>query len=173
MHTDSAAHDGSDAIVASALARGVPVVSGKQMLDWLDGRNGSSFGSIAWNSGNTLTFTSTPRAGATGLRGMLPTEFGSATLTALTRDGSAVSFTHGDHQGRRVRHLPRHQRRLQARPTAPPPTRPRPAISAVTATATANGTATVSWTTNEASNSRVDYGTDPGQPGPERTRPPT
>ena len=34
---------GSDAIVASAQARGVPVVSAPQMLTWLDGRNGSSF----------------------------------------------------------------------------------------------------------------------------------
>ena len=39
-------HAGSDAIVASAQARGVPVVSAQQMLDWLDGRNGSSFGSL-------------------------------------------------------------------------------------------------------------------------------
>jgi hypothetical protein len=47
MHTDSASHAGSDAIVASAQARGVPIVTARQMLTWLDGRNGSSFGSIA------------------------------------------------------------------------------------------------------------------------------
>ena len=35
---------GADAIVAEAQARGVPVVSAAQMLDWLDGRNDSSFG---------------------------------------------------------------------------------------------------------------------------------
>ena len=46
MHTDDPSSAGADAIVASALARGVPVVSARQMLDWLDGRNGSSFGSI-------------------------------------------------------------------------------------------------------------------------------
>ena len=57
MHTDSASHAGSDAIVASAQARGVPVVSARQMLEWLDGRNASSFESLAWN-GNTLSFTS-------------------------------------------------------------------------------------------------------------------
>jgi len=56
MHTDSASSAGSDAIVASAQSRGVPIVSGRQMLTWLDGRNGSSFGSIAW-SGGTLNFT--------------------------------------------------------------------------------------------------------------------
>ena len=42
MHTDSAAHAGSAAIVASAQARGVPVVSAEQMLDWIDGRNAST-----------------------------------------------------------------------------------------------------------------------------------
>ena len=47
---------GSEAIVSSAQARGVPIVSAKQMLDWLDGRNSSSFGSFSW-SGNTLGFT--------------------------------------------------------------------------------------------------------------------
>ena len=46
MHTDNANSRGSNAIVASAQARGVPVVSAKQMLTWLDGRNGSSFGEI-------------------------------------------------------------------------------------------------------------------------------
>ena len=56
MHTDSASHPGSDAIVASALARGVPVVSGRQLLEWVDGRNASSFDSISW-SGNELSFT--------------------------------------------------------------------------------------------------------------------
>ena len=33
----------SDAIIASALARGVPVISAKQALDWTEGRNASSF----------------------------------------------------------------------------------------------------------------------------------
>src|SRR5207247_6450614 len=37
-----------------------------------------------------------------------------------------------------------------------------PVISAVSATPNADGTATVAWTTNEASTSRVDYGTSAG-----------
>ena len=56
MHTDSATTFESDQLLASATARGVPMVSGRQMLTWLDGRNGSSFSAIAW-SGNTLSFT--------------------------------------------------------------------------------------------------------------------
>ena len=39
MHTDFPNHAGAQAIVASAQARGVPVISAKQLLDWLDGRN--------------------------------------------------------------------------------------------------------------------------------------
>ena len=44
MHTDypSAAAPAMEAIVASAQARGVPVISYKQLLDWIDGRNAST-----------------------------------------------------------------------------------------------------------------------------------
>src|SRR6185436_10853346 len=76
MHTDanpSAGSIGSDAIVASAMARGVPVVTSKQMLTWIDGRNGSSFSSVAW-TGGTLTFTIVQGAGANGLQGLLPSQ---------------------------------------------------------------------------------------------------
>ena len=37
---------GQQTIVTPAIARGVPVVSARQMLTWLDGRNGSSFGNL-------------------------------------------------------------------------------------------------------------------------------
>ena len=49
MHTDNGDHPGQQTIVNAALARGVPVVSARQMLTWLDGRNGSSFEDLAWN----------------------------------------------------------------------------------------------------------------------------
>ena len=161
MHTDSAAHDGSDAIVDAALARGVPVVSARQMLDWLDGRNGSSFGSIAY-SGNTLTFDVAANAGAIGLRGMLPTKFGSAILTGLTRDGTPVALSTETIKGVEYSFFPATSGAYRATYGADTTA---PAISAVTATATANGAATVGWTTNEPSDSRVDYGTDPANLG--------
>ncbi|MDQ4024320.1 MAG: DUF4082 domain-containing protein, partial [Actinomycetota bacterium] len=44
----------------------------------------------------------------------------------------------------------------------PAPDTVAPVISAVSATASESGEATVSWTTDEPSDSRVDYGTDPG-----------
>src|SRR5207237_6525181 len=36
-------------IIDSAKTRNVPVVSSVQMLNWLDGRNNSAFGSIMWD----------------------------------------------------------------------------------------------------------------------------
>jgi hypothetical protein len=94
MHTDDVAHAGSDAIVASATARGVPIVSAKQMLTWLDGRNDSAFSSIAWSEASgTLTFTVTQGTGANGLQGMIPAQTAPGPLVALTRGGTAVPFT--------------------------------------------------------------------------------
>lgn len=91
-HTDLDTSQVADAVVASAQARSVPIVSSKQMLTWLDGRNGSSFGSLAW-SGTALTFTITPGAGATGLQAMVPRRSATGVLSSITRNGSSVSFT--------------------------------------------------------------------------------
>lgn len=93
MHTDAATTADSNGVLASAKARGVPIVSGKQMLDWIDGRNRSTYGSIAW-SANTLSFTVGVGTGANGLTGMLPTAGPNGTqLTGITRGGNAVTLT--------------------------------------------------------------------------------
>jgi uncharacterized protein YjdB len=91
MHTDAATSVGSDAIVSSARARGVPIVSARQMLTWLDGRNGSSFGNLSW-SGGVLSFTVSVAPGARNLRAMLPVQAGGLTLSAITRAGTPVTF---------------------------------------------------------------------------------
>ena len=111
MHTDAVTSTGADAIVASAKARGVPVVSAEQMMTWLDGRNGSSFGAISY-SGDVLGFRVSVGAGATALRGMVPATFGGKALTGMTRNGTADHLHARDDQGRRVRVLPRHLGRL-------------------------------------------------------------
>ncbi|WP_405361500.1 Ig-like domain-containing protein [Kitasatospora sp. NBC_00085] len=89
IHTDFAASSASDAIIAAAKARGVPVVSGRQMLTWLDARNGSAFSKLAW-SGSSLTFDIT--GGANGLRAMLPVSAASGTLTGISSGGRAVPY---------------------------------------------------------------------------------
>jgi hypothetical protein len=155
MHTDTNPHPGSAAIIASAKARGVPVVSGRQMLTWLDGRNGSSFNSIGW-SGNTLSFRVAVGAGATGLQGMVPGSFGGKALKTVTRDGSPVTVTKqtikGVEYGFFTATAGQYAASYEADTTAP-------GISSVTATAAADGTAKVTWTTDETADSRVDYGT--------------
>lgn len=82
MHTDSASSPGSDAIVASALANNVPVVSARQMLEWVDGRNNSFFKNMVWNV-DRLDFTIEPGAGSNNLRAMIPTKAVGQTLIAI------------------------------------------------------------------------------------------
>lgn len=92
MHTDSAVHIGSTTIINAAKARNIPVISARQMLNWLDGRNGSSFGSMSWN-GTDLSFTVDALINAYKIQGMLPLLTEDGVLTTITRDGSPVSFT--------------------------------------------------------------------------------
>ena len=88
MHTD-ALSTGADAIVAEAQSRGVPVVSARQMLNWIDARNGSSFEGLGWNNGQ-LTFTIVPAAGANGLQAMVPVQTVAGELTGIVRGGNPV-----------------------------------------------------------------------------------
>ena len=94
MHTDSATSAGSDAIITSALSRGVPVVSGSQMLTWLDGRDNSSFSGLSWDGATrTMDFTIKVGAGANGLDSMLPSHSANGLLSTITRDGTPIQYT--------------------------------------------------------------------------------
>ncbi|BAY94727.1 MULTISPECIES: DUF4082 domain-containing protein [unclassified Tolypothrix] len=99
-HTDNSntgSQQESDDVVASAKARGVPVVSARQVLTWLDAHNNSTFGSIVWTPGqtnpqtsSTLSFNITKATGATGLQAMLPIRSSNGILSSITRNGSTV-----------------------------------------------------------------------------------
>jgi hypothetical protein len=91
-HTDAASSAEADAVVTSAKARGVPVVSSRQMLNWLDGRNGSTFAGVGWN-GSSLAFTIVPGAGAVGLQAMVPRQTPGRVLASLSRNGNPHSFS--------------------------------------------------------------------------------
>ena len=105
MHTDLAASSGSDAIVASAQAHGVPVVSGRQMLTWLDGRDslivrvdlpGRHHPELHDRRGSRRQ---RPARDAAGLVGGKP--------PCITDSGREPGDIHdGDHQGHRVRLVP-------------------------------------------------------------------
>jgi hypothetical protein len=93
IHTDFAApQPDAEAIVASAQARGVPVISYKQLLDWVDGRNNSTIRGLSWSAG-TFTFVTTVGAGANGLQTLLPTQGPTGTLSALTCGGSPKTYS--------------------------------------------------------------------------------
>ena len=82
----------SDVTIARAKAKNVPIISVKQALTWLDGRNNSSFGNLVW-SNNQLTFSITARANANNIRAMLPLSSQNGTLISITRNGNTISFT--------------------------------------------------------------------------------
>ena len=158
MHTDTAASSGSDAIIASAKARGVPVVSGRQMLQWLDGRDASSFGSLSW-SGGVLGFMVTDGANTNGLQGMLPATSAAGPLTGLTRNGHSATYTTQTINGIEYAFFDATAGTYAASYAADTTA---PVISSVNAGLGADGTSeTITWSTDEASDSQVNYGTAP------------
>jgi regulation of enolase protein 1 (concanavalin A-like superfamily) len=154
MHTDTAAHAGSDAIVSSAQSRNVPIVSSKQMLDWLDGRNASSFGNLTW-SANSLGFTIVVGTGANGLQALVPATSSTGNVTGITRNGSAVTFTTQTLKG--VSYAVFNGAAGTYKVSYGTDTTA-PVIGSVAATST-DVSATITWTTDESATSRVDYGT--------------
>ena len=158
MHTDNPNHPGQQTIVNAALARGVPVVSARQMLTWLDGRNGSSFGSMSW-AGSTLSFSILVGSGATGLQAMVPTGSANGGLIGITRGGSPVTFTKQTIKGIEYAFFGASAGAYEATYGA---AATGPVISAVAAAPVGSTTATVTWTTDVASTSSVDYGTTAG-----------
>ena len=91
VHTDHPEHTGAEAMIAAALAHAVPVISEKQLLTWVDGRNSSTIRGLVWNAG-TLTFGTSVGSGANGLQTLLPTQGPTGTLSALTCDGSPTEY---------------------------------------------------------------------------------
>ena len=158
MHTDAATIPQNDALMASAQARGVPIVSGKQMLTWIDGRNASSYGNVAW-SANTLTFTVLAGAGATGLTGMLPTAGPNGTqLSGVTRGGSAVTIRTETVKGLEYAIFPAAAGSYTAAYSAPAALSVA-ALSVDTGPAVADQTASLRWTTTGVATSEISLGT--------------
>jgi len=97
QHTDGFATNAlynATVTVSSAQARGVPVISAEQLLEWTDARNASYVSGMMYDAGSrTLTFTMNADAGANGLTAMVPALFQGEELTAISKDGSPVSHT--------------------------------------------------------------------------------
>jgi hypothetical protein len=156
MHTDLGETVPDQELVTSARQRGLPVITAKQLLDWLDGRNASSFADLAW-SGNTLTFTVDVGPGVNGLRAMLPTAGPSGSvLSTLSREGSGASFTRETVKGVEYAVFAASAGAYSASYATSPAA---PTISPASASAGSDGTVTVLWETNEPATSEVLLGT--------------
>jgi hypothetical protein len=158
LHTDAASTFEDTQVLASAQARNVPVIAARQLLTWTDGRNASSFSGLSW-SGGTLSFTIGVGVGATGLTAMLPTTGpGGATLSAVTRGGTAVPFTTMTVKGQQYAVFPAVGGAHQATYT------PAGGTNQVTATRAATddtGTTSLTWTTTDPGTTVVRLGTSP------------
>ncbi len=94
MHTDTGPSLGkAEGIIASAQSRGIPVVSSRQMLQWLDGRNDSKMTGLNWD-GASLTFNASVASGAQSLlQGMLPVSSSNGPLQSISRGNTPVTYT--------------------------------------------------------------------------------
>ena len=156
LHTDNQATFEDTQVLASAQERGVPVISSKQMLTWLDGRNSSSYSGLSW-SGSTLSFTVNVGAGANQLTAMLPTSGpGGRTLSTINRGATSVPFTLMTVKGQQYALFP-----AGAGPhTASYAVGGGAGIAAARATDVSSDQATLTWQTDEPASSVVLLGTD-------------
>ena len=154
LHSDLGDHTELNDMVSEAVERGVPVVSSEQMLDWLDGRNGSSFGNISY-SGNQLTFSVVTNDKARGIEAMLPASSASGPLSKLSRGGQPVSWTKRTIKGVDYvvfKGVAGSYTATYATDTSAPE------ITQVNAVPDGEGRAVVTWSTDEPSTSLVEYG---------------
>ena len=89
MHTDYPEPE-PDLVFWSALSNGVPIISSRQLLTWLDARNSSSIRSITW-SGNSESFSVQASTNAQGLQVMVPVP-GGYQASAVALNGSSVTY---------------------------------------------------------------------------------
>jgi hypothetical protein len=99
MHTDAYPEPDADAVFSSATNHGVPIISARQLLTWVDARNASSFKSIAWDSSNTReTFTVQATSRARGLQVMLPVPAG-YNVGGVLSNANAITYYYASVKG--------------------------------------------------------------------------
>lgn len=155
MHTDRQSSIAlATQIVAAAQARNVPVVSSRQMLSWLDGRNASSFDNLSWN-GNELGFEVAVGTGADNLYGMVPLASLTGQLLSIELGGSPVSYQAETSKGMDYALFPAVPGSYVAIYGSDARA---PEITDLEISPDLDGTATVTWETDEPADSEVDYG---------------
>jgi hypothetical protein len=154
MHFDNPNHPGANDIVASAKSHHIPVVTAKQMLDWIDGRNNSSFDTIYWHT-DTLKFAITAASGSRNMQTMVPTISASGNLTAILFNGSAVTYSVQTIKGIEYAFIysPTGNYAAVYGDTS------QLHITALSATPNSSTSANVTWTTDKGADSKIKYGT--------------
>lgn len=89
-HTDQVESSVADAVISSAQSRGIPIVSARQMLQWLDGRNTSTITAISFR-GDTLRLSVRASPQANGLMTMVPIAAGRS-ITRVIQNGVPTAF---------------------------------------------------------------------------------
>lgn len=158
-HTDTAASAVSDAVIASARRYNVAVESAQDVLNWLDGRNGSQFNGLSWNgTASTLSFSVAPGDGANGLEAMLPVQSAQGPLATIQRGAATVPFTVQAIKGVDYAFFSATAGSYTARYTRDTSA---PQNAQLQAVAVSGQSAQLTWITNKPSDSVVLYGTSP------------
>jgi len=149
MHMEQPIHPGSDAITSAAISKGIPVVSAKQMLTWLDNRNNTVFGSMTWTNDTKLSFTI--NTSAHNLQAMVPMNSDNGTLQSVEEGGNSIGFTPETVKGIAYGVFPASTNSYVATYTSTPLP-----ITLLSFTATKQGTsyALLKWTTSMESNNK-------------------
>ena len=164
VHSDEPADaPGRNALIAAAMTRGVPVVSARQILTWLDGRNSSTFQNVQFGTDGKLRFTVVPGAGANGLEAMIPIQGRSGDLSTLTRNGQSVSYQTQTIKGITYAVLPDASGDYVA--TYPAPATAPPATAAPPGGGTTGGGSTVGTTGSGSTGGTTGGGTTGGSSG--------
>jgi hypothetical protein len=91
-HTDNPDSDLSDAVIRAAVSRDVPVISARQMLTWLDARNGSHVESLE-RTRDVVRFDIRAGKAARGLVALVPMSCGMGIVESVSRDGTIIRST--------------------------------------------------------------------------------
>jgi hypothetical protein len=160
MHNDFAGPNSkstveSNAIVNAAIARQIPVITAKQMLDWLDGRNGASFQDMAW-SGNVLTFTvAADPVLARNIQAMLPLYSNNLKLREISFNGAVITYAEQMIKGVEYAmfNAPAGSYKVEYAADSI-----LPVITGLQVQPHSDGSVTVNWHTNKTATSIVDFG---------------
>ena len=146
MHTDTRPTRDRMRSSARRSPASVPVVSARQMLTWLDGKQCVDVQRRVSRTNNVVDFTIAQGTGATGIDALLPRQGSGGPLSSLTRGGTAVTFVVETIKGVEYATFPATAGTYAATYSLPPET----TITASPAASTTSTSASFSFTANPA-----------------------